>query len=99
MDAPPGWTEKWALKMNPQYLGARVVCLVLLRDVARDSFDAANRILGTCRHRCRHKRSGSMPGNGLGHARERFRASLHDVAPARSVDVHIHESGNGGLVH
>ena len=55
MYASPDWTEEGSLKMNPEHLCPRVVGFVLLRNVARDAFDAAKRVLGTRRHRRRHE--------------------------------------------
>ena len=72
MNATTLRAKKWALEVETQNLGAGLIAGVLLRNVARDGFDAAISIVQAGGNGGSEDGSGAVTGDCAGDCSERF---------------------------
>src|SRR5882762_7282871 len=98
MNSPTLLTDKRALKMDSQNLGAGLIRFVLLGDVGGDSFDRAESLIRAGCDGGGNERRGAIFRDLASDRAKRGFGSFHDVVAASTVDMHVNEARNGRLV-
>src|SRR5580700_5365971 len=98
MNSTPLLADKGSLEMNPQDFRARYFRFVLVRDVSRDSFDRTQSLVGAGRDCGGDERCRAVFRDLTRDGPQSSGIALHNIMAAGSVDMHVQEAGNSGLV-